>query len=99
MRVIEVPQSVVAFPERFVGHHVAKACVGHHVATVEDETSGKRYAFVEQWLVPWNTSGAAMVGWGVWDVDRAGNIDFSEMSDAFSEVEEIVQKAGLQRRT
>ena len=82
MRIIEVPQSVVVFPKRFGGHHVAKGSVGHYVATVEDGTNGKRYAFVAQWLAPWKAPGAPMVGYGVWDVDRTGNIDFSKVSDA-----------------
>jgi len=97
MRIIEVPQSVVVFPKRFGGHQVAKGSVGHYVATVEDETNDKRYAFVEQWLAPWKAPGAPMVSYGVWDVDRTGNIDFSKVSDALSEGDEVVEKAGLKQ--
>jgi hypothetical protein len=66
-----------------------------HVATVEDEKSGKRYAFVEQWKTPWTTPTAQMGGWGVWDLAATGDIDFSRLSDALSEVAEELEKAGL----
>jgi len=89
MRIIEVPKRIVVSPG---------GLVGHHVATVEDETNGKRYAFVEQWQPPWQAPDAPMVGWGVWEVSKTGTIDFSKVSDALSEVAEVVEKAGLKRR-
>ena len=99
MRVIEVTRRVVVFPETLVGHDIANASVGHHVATVEDETNGKRYAYVEQWLVPWKaTAGARMVSRGAWEVDTRGNIDFSKESTALSEVEKVIEQAGLKQR-
>jgi len=89
MRIIEVPRRVVESPG---------GLVGHHVATVEDETNSRRYAFVEQWQPPWQAPDAPMVGWGVWEVNPTGTIDFSKVSDALSEVAAIVEKAGLKRR-
>jgi len=88
MRLIEAPRKVVVAPG---------GLVGNHVATVEDETNGKRYAFIEQWQPPWQAPSAPMVGWGVWEVSAKGNIDFSKVSDALSEVAEVVEKAGLKR--
>jgi hypothetical protein len=88
MRIVEVPKKVVASPG---------GLVGHHVATVEDETNSKRYAFVEQWQPPWRAPDAPMVGWGVWEVSPTGTIDFSRVSDALSEVAAVVEKAGLKR--
>jgi hypothetical protein len=88
MRVIEAPGKVVEVPGTLVGNHKA---------TVEDETTGKRYAYVEQWRAPWQV-GAPMSGWAVYDVSATAAIDFSKVSDALSEVSEVVEKAGLRRR-
>ncbi len=71
--------------------------VGNHKATVEDETTGKLYAYVEQWQAPWQ-AGTPMMGWAVYEVSATGIIDFSKGSDALSEVAEVVEKAGLRRR-
>lgn len=89
MRVIEVPHRVVVNPLD------PNTIVGHHVATVEDEISGKRYAYVEQWPVPWRSPQPQMIGFGAWDIKDKGTIDFSRMSDALSEVVQEVEKAGL----
>ncbi len=91
MRIVEVPNKVVAFP-------AASDVVGHHKATVEDEANGKFYAYIEQWRAPWVASGAPMMGFGVWEI-TSGRIDFSRVSDALSEVVAVVEKAGMRRRS
>ena len=91
MRVIEAPNKVGVFP-------TPRDLVGHHKANVEDEANGKRYAYIEQWQVPWKAPGAPMVGFGVWNTNPEGHISLSRVSDALSEVVAVVEEAGLKSR-
>ncbi len=86
MRIIATPKSVIG---------LADGLIGRHVATVENEANGKRYAYVERWKAPWISPNETVAGWSVLDIDATGNIDFSELSDGLTEVEEAVKKAGL----
>ena len=88
MKVTKAQPSVVVFP-------LATGLIGRVIATAEDETNGKRYAFIEQWQVPWGAPVATPVGFGVWDLTATGEIDLSKMSDAVLEVVAAVEKAGL----
>jgi len=88
MKIIATPKSIIALSD---------GLVGRHIATIEDETNGRRYAFVEHWKAPWTSPNETMVGWAVRDMDAKGDIDTSKLSNALSEVEEVVNKAGLKQ--
>jgi|SRR5579863_5582898 len=91
MKVTKVPPSVVVFP-------LPTGLIGRVIATVEDEINGKRYAYIEQWQVPWAAPVATTVGFGAWDMSATGEIDLSKMAEAALEVVEAVEKAGLKPR-
>jgi len=88
MKIIATPKSILALSDELVGRHIA---------TIEDETNGRRYAFVEHWKAPWTSPSENMVGWAVRDMDAKGAIDTDKLSDALIEVEEVVNNAGLKR--
>jgi hypothetical protein len=89
MRITETPKRPILLLEDYL--------IGLHIATVEDETTHRRYAYVERWQAPWNKSASEMVGWAVYDVEESGKLDLSQLSETLVEVEELVVKARLKR--
>jgi len=90
MRITEIPKQPILLLEEYL--------IGLHVATVEDETTQQRYAYVERWQAPWNRLSSEMVGWAVYDCGDSGKPDLTQLSDKLVEVEELVVKAGLKRK-
>lgn len=91
MRVTEIPKRPVLLLEEYL--------IGLHVATVEDETTHQRHAYVERWQAPWNRSSPEMVGWAVYEFAEDGRLNLNQLSESLVEVEDLIVKGGLKRRT